>query len=227
VPDREQSLRVLRELESADRDAGASYLELDRLLEEVRTLRADLLGAQSFLSSVPAERERLQAESAAARRDLVSAEDAFAQAQDAVQTAGDAEKRDAEHFEVRARDRVSVARRRIAAADAESERLESAARDAEASARELYARAGSLAKALRDRPRVARDAGVAPAPSLEAGLDWTETAQAALLVARSHVGAEHEAVIRQANELGSVLLRESFGAVSVAVVARRVEQASK
>ena len=54
---------------------------------------------------------------------------------------------------------------------------------------------------------------------------WVDTAQAALLVAHSQAAAERDAVIRQANELGSAVLGEPLGSASVAVLTRRVEQA--
>jgi hypothetical protein len=44
-----------------------------------------------------------------------------------------------------------------------------------------------------------------------------------LLVARSQLAAERDAVLRQANELGAVLLGEALPPTSAAAVARRVE----
>jgi hypothetical protein len=222
---RARAVEVLYELETVDADVGAVFVELHLLLKEVRVLRGDLLAIQSFKSSLPIERQRLRRAVAKALQDGATAEAAFVRAQDAVRSAGDEEKRAAELFEIRARDRLSVAERGAAKAEIEVERMEKAARDAEANTRKLDAKARSLAGALRDRPRVAAAAGVEPGPDLEDVLEWTETAQAALLVARSQVGIEQDAVIRQANELGSVVLNEMLSTASVAVVARRVEQA--
>jgi hypothetical protein len=54
--------------------------------------------------------------------------------------------------------------------------------------------------------------------------EWGTRARAALLVARGQVAAERDAVVRQAAELGALLLGEALPATSAAGVARRVER---
>ena len=225
MPDRERVLGELRDLEAMDAQVGALFSEIQSLLEEVRVVQGDALAIGSFRSTIPAERERTQEQIRRAQHEVTTAQAALAEAQGAVGAAGEEERRATELFEIRARDRLSVALRRAAEAEAEAEKLESAVRDAEAIEQRLGAKARSLADELRKRPRVAANAGAEPSPGLAGVVAWGETSQAALLVARGQAAAERDAVIRQANELGSAALGEPLGSASVEVVARRVERA--
>jgi hypothetical protein len=225
VPERERVLAELRDLEAADADAGSLFREIDGLVEDVRVVRGQALGVESFRSTIPAERERVQEQIRRARDEVTRSQAALRKAKEAVRGAGEAERRAAELFEIRAGDRLSVAERRAAEAEEEAESLEDAVRDAQTLWQRLEADAGSLAEELRNRSGMAADAGAKPGPGLAGVLAWADVAQAALLVARGQVAAERDAVIRQANELGSVALGESLAPASVAVVARRVEQA--
>jgi hypothetical protein len=53
--------------------------------------------------------------------------------------------------------------------------------------------------------------------------EWGTRARAALLVARSQLASERDAVVRQANELGASVLGEPLPALSAGEIARRVE----
>jgi hypothetical protein len=53
--------------------------------------------------------------------------------------------------------------------------------------------------------------------------EWGTRARAALLVARSQVSAERDAVLRQANELGAAVLGEALPPLGAREVVRRVE----
>ena len=126
---------------------------------------------------------------------------------------------------VRAGDALHVAERRAAAA-AESlaafeERVAAAGREAP----EVEREAAVIAESLRGRPRVADEAGRVPRAGLDGVVEWTATARAALFVARTAAATEREAVIRQANELGSAILGEPLVASSTTVVANRVDAA--
>ena len=84
-----------------------------------------------------------------------------------------------------------------------------------------------VAESLRGRPRLAEAAGHAPGPGLVGVIEWASGARAALFVARTAVATEREALIRQANELGSVILGEPLYAASPMVVAATVESAPR
>jgi hypothetical protein len=103
-------------------------------------------------------------------------------------------------------------------------RLAPQADAADEEAKELARRAGELAGALAERPRLAADAGAPPEESLPGIAEWGTRARAALLVSRGQLAAERDAVIRQANELGSLVLGEPLTTTSAAGVVRRVER---
>jgi hypothetical protein len=225
VADRERVLAQLRELEEEDARKGALLEELHTLLERVRTVQRTAFGAQVTQAELPANRRRAQEALQRAEEEARAAQAALAEAEEGVRSVGKAGERNAELFEIRARDRLSVAKRRLAEAEAEVDAVERHGRLLNALTVKLLADGRSLAASLRSRPRVAEGAGVEPAAGLDGLLEWAEGARAALFVARGQVSAEREAVIRQANELGSAAIAEPLGAVGVAVVTRRVESA--
>jgi hypothetical protein len=124
----------------------------------------------------------------------------------------------------RARDALRIAERRLASAQSELRRLEEEAAAAEQEAAELEAKARALAESLRERPGLAEGAGKAPAPGLDGVARWATEARAALFVARGTLAREREALIRQANELGTAVLGEPLTAQSPSTVASRIER---
>jgi hypothetical protein len=131
--------------------------------------------------------------------------------------------RAARRAETQARDHLRMTNRRVEAAEERADKLRRDETAAKQEAPKLEARARKLARLLADRPRLAEDAGHDPAPGLEGVSEWASRARAALFVARGGLAAEREAVIRQANELGSLVLGEPIAASSAAAVARRLE----
>ncbi|MEO8290548.1 MAG: hypothetical protein ABI649_06080 [Gaiellaceae bacterium] len=220
----ESVLAFLRELEQADEEVGAVLAELDELARESEAVRLRALELEAWLLRVPADLEAAGKAVTRAREELVAAREARAEADEALERAGEDAVRAAEHFAVRASDRVSVAERRAAKADGARAALEEEAREAVEESGALERRAHELARALRGRPRLAEDAGADPAPGLAGVAEWGSTARAALFVARGQLAAERDAVIRQANELGSLALGEPLTSASAAVVARQVER---
>ena len=81
-----------------------------------------------------------------------------------------------------------------------------------------------MARELAGAPRVPAHAVQPPAPGLDGVRAWATGARAALVVARSGVTSEREALIRQATELASLVLGEPQVATSAAAAADRVEQ---
>jgi hypothetical protein len=222
-------LDLIRELERADEEVGAVLAELDGLYAATEAVRERALALEAFFARLPAARaaaaEVVEKAGRAAAEAAQAAERAGAELH-AAEEAGDAERlAAARRFDVRARDSLAVASRRHGEAVAERERLDAEAADAEREQAELVTRAAELAAALRERPRLAPDAGAEPAPSLDGIAAWAAGARAALLVARGALASERDAVIRQANELGSLVLGEPLAPAAAAIVARRVERA--
>lgn len=220
----EDILEALTRLEHADEEIGAALTELDLLVGELDSIRATTAELQAFEERLPAERERLSVQLDRARAEVLAAHEALAEAEEAVRTAERERTREAEHFLVRARDRVSVAERRAVEAGSRREELEHEVGERTTQDDALHARARKLAAELGRRPQVAGDAGREPAAGLDGLRAWAEVARAALFVARGQLAAQREGVIRQANEIGAVALGEPLTSVSAAVVTRRVRQ---
>jgi chromosome segregation protein len=221
--DRERVLGLLRELELADEEAGAALAELDELAREAESVRVKALDLAAFEARLPGKREAAGAELTRARGEREAARAALAEAEAAVRTARPDGEADARRFEIRARDRVSVAERRARSAEEACEALERRAEDSKREGEELGSRAAAVAEALQGRPRVAVEAGAAPTPGLAGVANWGEAARAALFVARGQVAAERDALVRQANEVGGLALGEPLTTLGASAIVRRVE----
>jgi small-conductance mechanosensitive channel len=227
VPD-ERLLGFLRELEQADAEVAATLAELDELAGEVEEVRARALTLDRQLARLPAARERLEAAAAAAdravaarRAELEAAERLEAEAREGGEDRGRATAR---HAVVRAADALGMAERAAAGARGELDRTLREAEAAQAETPVLLARAERLAHQLGSRPRLAAEAGASPPGDLSGLGEWASAARAALFVARGSLASERDAVIRQANELGALVLGETITASSTADVARRIER---
>ena len=225
----DQHLALLHKFEQADEAIAVELIEFDELLEAVESLRTGALELESFFATLPTER-------AAAAVAVDDAEHALAEAETAVQKAaaelasaeaGKNEERlaDARRFELRARDSLHMAER---AATASRERVALLDHQAAAAERETAVfenRAAELSAVLVGRPRLTGEAVADPGSGPGGVAEWGTRARAALLVARSQLVTERDAVVRQANELGTALLGEALPPLGTAAVARRVEQA--
>jgi len=224
----EQALAFLRELEDTDETLSAAEADLDELAAEVEHARLRAADLDEFLARIPVEREQLEAERAKAERQAAhalrakdEAEESLADAQRGRSKEAVAEARRAV---VRTRDALRMADRRISELVDEAPKLAGAAADAIREAAELEARARQLAVAFREHSRLTEQAASNPLPGLAGVIEWGSAARAALFVARGGLSSERDAVIRQANELGSVLLGEPLLATRPATVRRRVEE---
>jgi GTP pyrophosphokinase len=222
------AVTLLRELVAADEERAATLEEIDRLTAETAAVRerADELG--SLIAAAPSERARLDGEVSAAEHEVHARAQSLEEAEAELAAAegkGDEERLvAARRFLVRARDALSVAEKRAAASRSEATELEERLARAEREVPEVEERAATLARDLGGRPRLAKEAGREPEPGLEGVVEWSTRARAALAVARSTLSAERDAVIREANELGSVVLGEALVASSAALVAKQVEE---
>jgi DNA repair exonuclease SbcCD ATPase subunit len=223
----DERLALLRELERADGTVGAELEELDELYASVAEVRGRAVDLQELFARLPEERE-------AAAQAVQESEEALADAQESLrraeeelaasQAAGDAERiAAARRFEVRARDHLHIAERKADSAREHASELEAWAQAGRRETAELEGRARELTAVLEERPGLA-DAAGGPGMGPEGVAEWGTQARAALLVARSQLAAERDAVVRQANELGTVLLGEAIPPTSAAAVTRRVER---
>jgi chromosome segregation ATPase len=224
----EQALAFLRKLEGTDLTLSAAEAELGELAAEVERVRLHAAELDDLLARLPSERERLHAERAEAERQAAHALGARDEAEElfAVAERGRSEEAVAEarRAVVRTRDALRMADRHVSELDEEAAKLEGDAADAIRQVAALEARARHLASEFRHHSRLAEQAASGPGPGLEGVIEWGSAARAALFVARGGLSSEREAVIRQANELGSVLLGEPLLAARPAAVVRRVEE---
>jgi chromosome segregation ATPase len=223
----ERTLAFLAELERADAEVAATLAELEALAGRVEAERARALELEVFFERLPAERERLAAELAEAARRAEAARAELARAEEqlaAAERRGD-EAAVASNAVVRARDALRMATRRATEAAATSSSLEAQEGDAKRESAALVDRVAGLAEELRERPRLAQTAGSPPDRDLASVGRWAGSARAALFVAIGSLTAERDALVRQASELGSLVLGESVFAGTAAEVARRVRSA--
>jgi hypothetical protein len=224
----DERLALLAELERTDEATGAELAELDELAVAVAGLRRKAVELHELLARLPEAREAAAGAVDESGQALGEGKDALRRAEEelAAAEAGDDPERvaAARRFEVRARDHLHIAERKAESARAHASELAAQADAAQAQAAELESRAGELAEVLERRPRLTEDAVAAPGAEPAGVADWATRARAALLVARSQLAAERDAVVRQANELGAVLLGEEIPATSARAVARRVER---
>jgi DNA repair exonuclease SbcCD ATPase subunit len=218
----ERALAFLEELDRADSEVSATLAELENLEADVEALRVRALELDSFLAGLPAERERLTERRVERARLVETSRSELAAGERELATADESTNREAVRMIVALRDCLRTAERKAAEAEAELAQLESRASAAATEAPELLAHASRLAARLRDRPRLAEATGVLPGPTLAGVAEWAGAARAALFVARGSLAEERDALLRQANELGTVLLGESVFAASAADVARRL-----
>ena len=219
----ERTIAFLRELELADGETAAVLAELDELGAGGRTDRRGG-GACPRSAGGAAGRAREAARALAeAEREAEERRASYEEARAAAEGSDDPA---AQRTEVRTHDLLHSAKRRTMHARAELERLDDERGQLAEKAATLHRRAGEVAARLAERPGLPEAAGRAPGDSLDELVDWATEARAALLVARSNLAAQRDAVIRQANELGALVLGEPFTALSPAAVLRQVEAQS-
>jgi hypothetical protein len=217
-------LEYVRELEGRDEAIAASLETLGSLRARTRGLGAEAARLRAVLTLLPRERavaasaiERGEADVEARRLEVAEAEEAAAHG-----------RRDREGREAA----VEVARRALARVEEElgSTRQRAAAlagaQDvAEREAAAIEVAAGALARELAVAPRLASRTPEPPEAGLGGVTDWANRADGALLLARSGLDDEREAVVREANELAASVLGELPGPAGVRRIRERVETA--
>jgi DNA repair exonuclease SbcCD ATPase subunit len=207
VDDRARS--ELRHLSARDAELSEHSAELRRLDEEVAAIRARAEMVDAFLSAYPEETARRASELRAAGQDLEHRRRELQDAEHAVSSAdGDEAREHAERARIRAVDHVAVAQARVDRAQAAVSQIERDAAAVPAELPELLERAAGLP-------------GLAPPADAQSLVGWASHAHAELFVALGQTDTQRERVIREANELASMLLgEETYGATVAQALAR-------
>jgi hypothetical protein len=212
------SLTELQALARHDADLRGETERLRELDAAVALLRARAEALGAFLDELPARRGRLETELADAREDVGRRRGELARAEDDLARASDeADRVAATRARERAADHVAVA---LAATDRAAAALADLEGEEAATPQELAAlcgEAGRLGGALPDVP--------APAAEPAALVDWASRAHASIFVAAGTLDAQRDRLVREASELGSLLLGEPTYGSTVEQVAARVEAA--
>jgi len=205
----EATLGFAAELERRDEELARSLADVERIQADVDELRRHADATRAFLDELPeliAHREGDEQAAAAARADaeaqVAAADEALARARK------DDQRLEAERQRQQALAAMSDAERWLAQARSELEVARAQGEQHRADAEHLSGRAGELAPRVRDVPP--------PENGLPGALDWASRARGALLLERSNLVREREAVIRDANELTASVLGEPLVSSAVA-----------
>jgi hypothetical protein len=205
----ERAVNELRRLAALDAELAESASTLRELDGTVATIRDRAEAIDAFFAAYPEAEAHRGAELKEAQEELLRRRDELAAAQRTLAEAHEEEARiHAEHAVARALDHIAVAEDRLARARSAHDELE---RDAAALPREL----DELEVRARAIPGV---------PPLGSSLvEWASRAHAELFVAAGQIDVQRECVIREANELASMLLGEPTYGATVAQALTRVE----
>jgi chromosome segregation ATPase len=202
----ERALSELRELAVRDAELAACAAELRTRDGEVNELRHRAQAIDAFFATFAEEDERRLAAVATALAELAGRHDELERAEADLARARDEDARiHAQHAVDRAHDHIAVATKNLERTEADVAELE----------REAIELPDELAEAERRS-----GAGVRGARAL---IDWASHEHAKLFVAAGQIDVQRERVIREANELASMLLGEQTFGVAVAQALARVE----
>jgi DNA repair exonuclease SbcCD ATPase subunit len=190
----ERAVNELRRLADLDQDLSDRASALRELDSQVAALRGRAEAIDAFFSAYPEEEARRGAELREGQKELARRREELSDAERMLAEAHEDDARaHAEHAVARALDHIAVAESRIERAQSAYDAL---ARDATALPRELHE--------LEDRARAVPDV-----PHMSSSLvDWASHTHAELFVAAGQIDVQRERVIREANELASMLLGE-------------------
>jgi len=205
----ERAVNELRRLAALDAELAESASALRELDGNVATIRGRAEAIEAYFAAYPDEEAHRAAELRDAQDELSRRRDELAAAQRTLAEAHEDEARiHAEHAVARARDHIAVAEDRLARGQSAYDELE----------REAAALPGELDELG------ARARAVEGVPPLDSSLvEWASHAHAELFVATGQVDVQRERVIREANELATMLLGEPTYGVTVAQALARVE----
>jgi hypothetical protein len=217
-------LAYVRELELRDEAIAASLETLNSLRGRTRALGAEAARLAAVLVQMPGERtaaasviERGEAAVARLRDELAEAEEAAAHAR------RDREGR--ERAAELARAALARAQEELVSARGRAEALAGAQATADREAAAVVAAAAAVARELEAAPRLSSRVPAPPDAGLAGVTDWASRADGALLLARSGLEDQREAVVREANELAAAVLGDPSAPAGVHQIRERVEAA--
>jgi chromosome segregation ATPase len=201
-----RALSELRDLAGHDAELTAEADELRRRDDDVVAIRVGAEAIDAFFSSYANQQARHGSAIAAARADLAHRLEELALADAVLARARDEDARiHAQHAVDRAHDHRAVAESTLQRAEGELAELEREAAALPHELAELERRAGG---------------GVAGARGL---IEWASHTHAELFVAAGQIATSRERLIREADELASMLLGEPTYGATIAQALARVE----
>jgi chromosome segregation ATPase len=201
-----RALSELRDLAGRDAELTAEADELRRRDDDVAAIRVRAEAIDAFFSSYANQKARHGSAIAAARADLAHRLEELAQADAVLARARDEDARiHAQHAVDRAHDHRAVAESTLQRAEGELAELEREAAALPHELAELERRAGG---------------GVTGARGL---IEWASHTHAELFVAAGQIATSRERLIREADELASMLLGEPTYGATIAQALARVE----
>jgi chromosome segregation ATPase len=202
----DRALDELRDLARRDADLAARAAELRARDAEVSGLRRRAEAIDDFFASFAEEDARRAALVSAAAVELAARHDELANAEAQLARTRDADARThAQHAVDRARDHIVIAEKTL-------ERAEHAVADLEREAIELPEELAEVERRAHANVRGAR-----------AVIEWASREHAEVFVAAGQIDLQRERVIREANELASMLLGEPTYGSTVEQALARVE----
>ena len=211
-----RAIAELHDLCRRDEELASAVAQLRELEAAVVQIRTRAAAIDAFFAAYPAEKSRTIAALHSAAADLERRRGELAAAEGDLASARNTEERElAEKAFGRARDHVAVAESGLLRARSACEELEREAAELPTELERLEAEARTINSSAPDLPTP----GVGPG-SLG---DWASHAQAELFVGLSQLAAQRERIIREANELASMLLGEATYGSTVAQALRQVE----
>lgn len=214
-----RALDELKALEAREAELGNRAERLQEADDAIAATRARAEEIAAFFASYDTEKERRLAEITAAAAGVHRREADVATAEQEVAAARDDESRGhAERAVGRASDHLSVAMLRLEHAQGDLEGLELIERELEQELPALRSRATSISR---------NDDMPAPGSSLQDIVDWAARAHSELFVAAAQLTGQREQVIREGNELASMLLGDPTYGLTVVQALRQVEAAKR
>ena len=211
----ERAVADLRSLARRDEHLAAEAERLRELDGQVAAVRTAAEAVDAFFAAYPEEEARRRSAVSDAEGELERRRAQLRAAEGELAAAADEDARaHAEHAVERGRDHVAVAEAALERARAAAQELERDAARLPTDVPRLEQKAGAIADEVPHVP---------PAPTGPRALvDWASHAHAQLFVAAGQLDAQRERVIREANELASMLLGEPTYGSTVAQLAERI-----
>lgn len=211
-----RAVNDLRELAREDGELSAEASRLRDLDAQVAAVRARAEAIDAFFAGYPEEEGNRREAVTAAESELERRRRELHEAERELDAAADGEAHErAQHAVERARDHVAVADASLGRARAAADELE---RDAQSLPEELSlleARAAAIAREAADVPEAQ--------PGARGLVEWASHAHAELFVGAGQLDARRERVIREANELATMMLGEpTYGSTVAQALARVV-----